>query len=442
MLLLTLLVVGLAVVQCFESENLAAGSADNTCIDDPTYVANDNCTNWANAGECDLNPRFMLTACRKSCDCREFCLNSWHSDEECDQWGKLGECSRNKKFMHTHCRLSCGCPPVCEDSIEWAAACPGWAAVDQCDANSLFMSTHCRLSCGCPKPCADRDGAENCTLWQQMNECENNKVYMQTHCAASCNTCHMLDYDRRCPKPPLEDGAVQPGVMNQTFANAVVEFAELEPTMLSYDPPILLFEKFLQPEEVETLLSYGEGNYQRALTRAGRKDDEFVAATSEIRTAWNAWCNKTCADDPVVQRITERMSNVSRVPANNSEPIQFLRYLSCPNETHPDCHFYRRHHDFIPELNSMPPGPRIFTFFLYLSDVYEGGGTTFDGGFTVQPRAGRAVFWPSTHNLSPFEQDDRTHHEALPVLNGTKYAANFWLHQFDYITPYNAGCTG
>ena len=35
----------------------------------------------------------------------------------------------------------------------------------------------------------------------------------------------------------------------------------------------------------------------------------------------------------------------------------------------------------------------------------------------------------------------RTHHEALPVLKGTKYAANFWLHQYDYISAHNSGCT-
>ena len=61
-----------------------------------------------------------------------------------------------------------------------------------------------------------------------------------------------------------------------------------------------------------------------------------------------------------------------------------LRYLPCEHPTHPDCQFYRRHHDTIPELATMQPGPRVYTFFLYLSDVEEGGGTQFDGGFTIQ----------------------------------------------------------
>ena len=41
----------------------------------------------------------------------------------------------------------------------------------------------------------------------------------------------------------------------------------------------------------------------------------------------------------------------------------------------------------------------------------------------MQPKKGRAVLWPATFNERPFEKDARTHHEALPVLKGIKYAA-------------------
>eukprot|EP00967_Tisochrysis_lutea_P088207 scaffold125017_cov33-Tisochrysis_lutea.AAC.5 len=81
------------------------------------------------------------------------------------------------------------------------------------------------------------------------------------------------------------------------------------------------------------------------------------------------------------------------------------------------------------------------THILVDADVEEGGGTKFDGGFTVQPKKGRAVLWPATFNDRPFTKDDRTHHEALPVLKGTKYAANFWIHQYDYVSAHHKGCT-
>ena len=145
--------------------------------------------------------------------------------------------------------------------------------------------------------------------------------------------------------------------------------------------------------------------------------------------------------DARVRAVTDRIAAVTRVPSTHFEPLQFLRYLACDHADADDCQFYRRHHDTIPELAAMQPGPRVYTFFLYLSDVEEGGGTKFDGGFTVQPKAGKALLWPATKAAEPFVSDPRTHHEALPVLRGTKYAANFWLHQFDYVGPHKRGCT-
>jgi prolyl 4-hydroxylase len=91
----------------------------------------------------------------------------------------------------------------------------------------------------------------------------------------------------------------------------------------------------------------------------------------------------------------------------------------------------------------MPCGPRLFTFFLYLNDVEEGGHTNFTKlGFSVAPKAGRALLWPSVRNDDPTRKDPRTEHEASPVLRGEKFAANAWLHMYDFKTPFKVGCTG
>jgi hypothetical protein len=38
-------------------------------------------------------------------------------------------------------------------------------------------------------------------------------------------------------------------------------------------------------------------------------------------------------------------------------------------------------------------------------------------------------------------KDDRTDHQAMPVLSGVKYGVNLWIHQRDYKTPYVIGAT-
>ena len=70
----------------------------------------------------------------------------------------------------------------------------------------------------------------------------------------------------------------------------------------------------------------------------------------------------------------------------NMEHFQVLNYQ--PGQ------FYLTHHDYIPEHQKSPCGPRLATFFIYLSDVEEGGGTYFPQlQQTVMPKKGRAALW-------------------------------------------------
>ena len=91
--------------------------------------------------------------------------------------------------------------------------------------------------------------------------------------------------------------------------------------------------------------------------------------------------------------------------------------------------FYRTHHDYIEHQEKRRCGPRVLTFFLYLSDVEIGGATNFPLlNIAVKPKVGRALLWPSVLSSDPYKKDPRTDHEAQNVLGGVKFGANAWLH--------------
>jgi len=137
------------------------------------------------------------------------------------------------------------------------------------------------------------------------------------------------------------------------------------------------------------------------------------------------WCEKECFDDPVAQRIMGRMANITGIPVTNQEDLQILRY-DVGN-------FYNRHNDYIETDVNRRYGVRILTFYLYLSEVEEGGETRFPRmGLQVRPKTGRAVLWPSVFNDKPNQNDVRSDHQAMPVIKGLKYGANAWIHMRDY----------
>ena len=78
---------------------------------------------------------------------------------------------------------------------------------------------------------------------------------------------------------------------------------------------------------------------------------------------------------------------------------------------------------------------------MYLSDVEEGGGTKFtELNITMTPKKGSAILWPGVLASDVTQLDPRTYHHALPVVKGVKYAANSWIHLYDFKTPNFWGC--
>eukprot|EP00980_Cylindrotheca_fusiformis_P013382 scaffold3410_cov141-Cylindrotheca_fusiformis.AAC.25 len=282
---------------------------------------------------------------------------------------------------------------------------------------------------------------KDCTFWSVLGECENNPAYMRLNCAPVCQSCEMLHIETRCPLDPDAVDALYPGDVNKLFERIAYspEYKQYEPKIVSKPPEgpwLIMFENILSDVEAERLIELGgQRGYERSSeTGQLQADGTHERKVNPGRTSTNTWCLEECMEDPIAISVMERIENITGIPDPNSENLQLLRYEA--NQ------FYQVHSDYIPYHTERPCGVRILTFYMYLNDVEEGGGTNFPrlNNLTVTPKRGRAALWPSVLDEDPNKKDIRTNHQALPVIKGVKYGANAWIHQRDFKTSNAIGC--
>jgi prolyl 4-hydroxylase len=145
--------------------------------------------------------------------------------------------------------------------------------------------------------------------------------------------------------------------------------------------------------------------------------------TANYRVSKTAWLKEE--EHPHVAVIYKRTNQITGLNMKTSEELQVSNYgLGGHYEPHYD--FARRE-----EKNafaSLGTGNRIATWLIYESEGHQGGMTVFlNLGISLKPVKRSAVFWYNLHQNG--EGDDRTRHAACPVLAGTKWVSNFWIHE-------------
>lgn len=318
---------------------------------------------------------------------------------------------------------------------------------------------------------------ELCAFWAVIGECESNPTYMNMNCGPACQSCEQLTYENRCPiNLKTMPNAWNPGDLNEFFTSLTTgaEYKQYAPKVLSQEPWVVVLENFVSEQEAKRLIELG---YQKGwkqsydVGKVNPADGSYESRIHQGRTSTTAWCTGTCQDDAVTQTVVQRISNLTNIPETNSEYLQLLKYEKGQA--------YTVHHDYIAEHKDRQSGVRVMTVYLYLNDdVEEGGGTNFpELNVTVTPKRGRVVLWPSVLDEDPSVRDNRTLHQALPVVRGVKYGkhpsvaigspcelffafrfqqnaivslffqsinhskgANAWIHLRDYQTPHQNGC--
>jgi len=283
---------------------------------------------------------------------------------------------------------------------------------------------------------------KSCAFWAAMGECEANPPYMILQCAPVCRTCDKLSFEGRCPYDENAPKVWGPGDLNKMFERLTKEeyyVQRFEPTILSQPPKgpwVITLENVATEDQCKRIIELGlDRGFERSKDVGEIKfDGTFDEVEHDVRTSQNTWCLDECYEDEANQKVLQSVENITGIPDSNSEYWQLLQYEETQH--------YGYHHDYIPFHLERFFGSRILTVFLYLNDVEEGGGTKFsDLGITVQPKTGRAVVWPSVLDSYPDEKDRRTTHEALPVIKGTKYGANAWIHQRSFKEVFDKGCS-
>ncbi|CAK0818379.1 unnamed protein product [Prorocentrum cordatum] len=261
-----------------------------------------------------------------------------------------------------------------------------------------------------------------------------NPSFMIDVCARSCNTCHLRNLTTRCGHLLDMPESVEPGAINRTVQR-MLNIRGLSVEILSEDPWILKFPKFLTEEEIAFLTdAKTRGPWNTGQTEEyGRRKEVYTG----FRKTDVAWCNCPCQDHPVGRMLVSRVSEVLQVHPHYLEKMQFLRYT--PGM------FFKPHHDAY--LVGSPNDPRntrkhrVYTFFMYLTDVARGGATHFPSlGLKVQPERGAAILWPSVYDHDPWKADPRTEHEGLAVEEGEKLSLNMWWRLGPNALAQDVGC--
>ncbi|XP_035482580.1 prolyl 4-hydroxylase subunit alpha-2 isoform X1 [Scophthalmus maximus] len=205
-------------------------------------------------------------------------------------------------------------------------------------------------------------------------------------------------------------------------------------------PHIVRYLDVLSHEEIEKIKELAKPRLARATVRDPKTG---ILTTANYRVSKSAWLEGE--DDPVVDRVNLRIQDITGLTVDTAELLQVANY-GVGGQYEPHYDFSRRPFDTNLQVDGnrlatflnykdepdafkrLGTGNRVATFLNYMSDVEAGGATVFpDFGAAIRPRKGTAVFW---YNLfKSGEGDYRTRHAACPVLVGSKWVSNKWIHE-------------
>ncbi|XP_041485147.1 prolyl 4-hydroxylase subunit alpha-1-like isoform X3 [Lytechinus variegatus] len=183
------------------------------------------------------------------------------------------------------------------------------------------------------------------------------------------------------------------------------------------DPRLVFYREILNDREIEFVKRLASPRLQRAtIQNAITGNLEFA----DYRISKSAWLRQE--EDTRIRHIRRRVQAYTGLDLDTAEDLQVVNYGIGGH--------YEPHFDFarVADAYEGGIGNRIATMLFYMSDVEAGGATVFTKvGARVLPTKGSAVFWYNLFKNGQGNYDTR--HAACPVLAGSKWVANIWIHE-------------
>ncbi|XP_045534587.1 prolyl 4-hydroxylase subunit alpha-1-like [Papilio machaon] len=195
-----------------------------------------------------------------------------------------------------------------------------------------------------------------------------------------------------------------------------LKLAPIKMEQIYIAPDVFLYHEVMSDEEIEHIKDMARPRFKRATVRSKTGG----VMTSDYRISKSAWLKDEESD--VVSRVSRRVADFTGLTMDTAEELQVVNYGIGGH--------YDAHYDFTLKIDSsheFANGNRIATVLFYMSEVAQGGATVFtELGLSVFPVKRSALVW---WNLYPSGEGDlSTRHAACPVLRGSKWVSNKWIH--------------
>ncbi|XP_033164310.1 prolyl 4-hydroxylase subunit alpha-1 [Drosophila mauritiana] len=202
-----------------------------------------------------------------------------------------------------------------------------------------------------------------------------------------------------------------------------VPFLRLGPLKLEEvhaDPYIVIYHDAMYDSEIDLIKRMARPRFRRATVQ---NSVTGALETANYRISKSAWLKTQ--EDRVIETVVQRTADMTGLDMDSAEELQVVNYgIGGHYEPHFD--FARKEEERA--FEGLNLGNRIATVLFYMSDVEQGGATVFTSLHTALfPKKGTAAFWMNLHRDG--QGDVRTRHAACPVLTGTKWVSNKWIHE-------------